>query len=259
MTPRLIVSNPDAATGFYQDALEAVVGDWFVQDDKVVHAALTIGDFSLSISAEFPEWGWVAPSRLGGSPVLLTLDVDNARVVADRMVDNGATVLVPVEDRPYGRCEGRIHDPAGHLWIPTHEIDSTGEGAQRPTETALGVNRIVADLAVSDTTASIDFFAMLFDLDVAMNLDWMATVSPAENPDRQLTLMTDDATAPLNPQVSIEVDDIDTVWRRAQACGADIPYRRTLEPWGVERFFVRDPDGNVINVLCHTVATSTGA
>ncbi len=119
------------------------------------------------------------------------------------------------------------------------------------------VGRIVADLTVADTGASIDFFSRLLGLDVAMDHGWVAALSPAGHSDRQLIVMTIDETASQNPHVSVEVDDLDLAWKRARELGAEIVYDRTVEAWGVERFFVRDPDGNVINVLSHA-STSAG-
>jgi PhnB protein len=252
LKPRLIVRDPDESIEFYRAALGAVLEERYVVDGRVVHAAVSIGGCPLSIAAEVTEWGLLSPTTLGGSAVLVTLEVDDARAVADRMVSHGADVLVPVEDRPYGRCEGRIQDPFGHLWIPTHEVppDSAQEGGSLDLQ-AVGVGRIVADLTVADTAVSVDFYARLFDLDVAMNFGWVATLTPSGHRNRQLTLMTADVTAPVNPCVSIEVDDLDLVWRRAHELGAGIVHDRTIEAWGVERFFMRDPDGNVINVLSH--------
>ena len=63
--------------------------------------------------------------------------------------------------------------------------------------------------------------------------------------------MTHDATAPVTPDVSVQVDDVDACHTAAVQAGAEIVYPLTLEPWGVRRFFVRDPDGQVINVLSH--------
>lgn len=59
--------------------------------------------------------------------------------------------------------------------------------------------------------------------------------------------MTADAAAPSNPQVSIEVDDLDLAWQRAQEMGAEAVRGPTVEPWGVERFFIRGPSGNIVN------------
>lgn len=66
--------------------------------------------------------------------------------------------------------------------------------------------------------------------------------------------MTHDATAPVVPSVSLQVDDdddVDACHAAATRVGAEIVHPLTDEPWGVRRFFVRDPDGHVINVLSH--------
>lgn len=63
--------------------------------------------------------------------------------------------------------------------------------------------------------------------------------------------MTLDVNAHVHPEVSIEVDDLDQVYERAVASGADIVYPLTDEPWGLRRFFVRDPNGAIINVTQH--------
>jgi predicted enzyme related to lactoylglutathione lyase len=51
--------------------------------------------------------------------------------------------------------------------------------------------------------------------------------------------------------MSIEVADVDDVHSRAVARGLDIVYPLTDESWGVRRFFVVDPSGTIINVMCH--------
>lgn len=63
--------------------------------------------------------------------------------------------------------------------------------------------------------------------------------------------MKQDATASLQPHVSIEVADVVSVHAQAVRRGDDIVYPLTDEPWDVRRFFVRDPNGVVINVLSH--------
>jgi uncharacterized glyoxalase superfamily protein PhnB len=63
--------------------------------------------------------------------------------------------------------------------------------------------------------------------------------------------MTQDAGSPVQPDVSIEVDDVDAMHAAAQRLGYEIVHPLTDEPWGVRRFFVRDPTGRVVNVLSH--------
>ena len=53
------------------------------------------------------------------------------------------------------------------------------------------------------------------------------------------------------PDLSIEVDDFDEVYRRVQADGVPIEYGPADEPWGVTRFYARDPFGRLINILTH--------
>ena len=53
------------------------------------------------------------------------------------------------------------------------------------------------------------------------------------------------------PDLSIEVDDVDEIHRRAISAGYEITYGITDEPWGVRRFFVRDPFGKLVNILSH--------
>jgi len=83
-----------------------------------------------------------------------------------------------------------------------------------------------------------------------MNLGWIVTLADDELR-HQVSLMTKDATAPVNPNVSIEVDDVDAAYEIAVAAGVEIVHPLSDEAWGVRRFFFADPSGNVINVLSH--------
>jgi hypothetical protein len=55
--------------------------------------------------------------------------------------------------------------------------------------------------------------------------------------------MSEDATAPLLADASVEVDDVDAAHAAAQRLGYEIVHPLTDEPWGVRRFFVREPNG----------------
>lgn len=79
----------------------------------------------------------------------------------------------------------------------------------------------------------------------------MASSRNPHNRAAQISLMTHDQTAPVIPDVSVEVDDVDAALAAAVEAGAEIVHPLTDEPGGVRRFFVRDPDGHVINVLGH--------
>lgn len=123
--PRLVVRDVDEAITFYVECLGAERGGRFAEPSgHVVHAELRIGDSEVSLTQAHGEWGLVAPAELGGSPLLLTLTVPDSSAVGEAMVAGGATVVVPVEDRPYGKREGRIKDPFGHLWVVSQVLST---------------------------------------------------------------------------------------------------------------------------------------
>lgn len=118
----------------------------------------------------------------------------------------------------------------------------------------MGVTRIVANLPVADVSRASALYSELFDLDVRMDLGWVANLGPAEAPAIQLQPMSRDAGAPCSPTISIGVAapaEVDQFHQRVVAAGLEIVHPPTDEAWGVRRFFFRDPDGNVINVVAN--------
>ncbi|MEH0980906.1 VOC family protein [Micromonospora sp. CPCC 205556] len=113
------------------------------------------------------------------------------------------------------------------------------------------VTRVVPDLESRSLPEAVAFYTEVTGLQVVMDHGWIVTLADAGRPEVQLNLMTHDATAPVVPVASIEVEDVDAAYAAARRSGAEIVYELTDEPWGVRRFFVRDPDGHVVNVLSH--------
>ena len=121
------------------------------------------------------------------------------------------------------------------------------------------VRRIVADFAVDDPAEMVAFYRALFDLDVLMDQGWIVTLGTDTKAQVQISLAAQGGSGAPVPDVSIEVDDLDEVHARALQAGAQIIYPLTEEPWGVRRFFVRDPADRVINVLAHIQVESRPA
>lgn len=113
------------------------------------------------------------------------------------------------------------------------------------------VNRIVPNLPSDDVREAAAFYTDVLGLQVVMDLGWIVTVASPQRPELQLSLMTEDATGPVIPVVSLEVADVDAAYQAARASGAEIVHELVDEEWGVRRFFVRDPAGHVVNVLSH--------
>ncbi len=124
LSPRLVVSDPDAAMEFYAQTFGAVQHERYTDgDDRVVHVGFSIGSQPLSLTQCVPEWGLLDPLSLGGSPCLLYISTDEPDEIAARFVAFGGKVLIKIADRPYGKREGRVADVSGHLWILSKTIE----------------------------------------------------------------------------------------------------------------------------------------
>lgn len=115
----------------------------------------------------------------------------------------------------------------------------------------MGVLRVVPDLASTSLKAATAFYGDVLGLLPVMDHGWIVTLADPDRPHVQVSFLTHDATAVVIPDVSFQVDDVDACHAAAVRAGAEIVHPLTDEPWGVRRFFVRDPDGHVINVLSH--------
>jgi len=115
----------------------------------------------------------------------------------------------------------------------------------------MSVKRIVPDITSKHLDASRRFYVDVLGLEVAMDMGFIVTLVSPGNPTAQISLLRDDDASTILPQISIEVADVDDVHSRAVSQGLTIVYPLTNEPWGVRRFFVTDPNGIVINVMCH--------
>ena len=85
-----------------------------------------------------------------------------------------------------------------------------------------------------------------------MDLGWIVTFVAPGNSAAQISVMRQDVSASVQPDASIEVDDVDAAHAAAQRLGCEIVHPLTDESWGVRRFFVRDPNGKVLNILSHS-------
>jgi len=117
VTPYLCVHDANAALAFYKNAFGAVetlrMG---APDGKLGHAEFRVGAALFMISDEFPEMGVLSPKTLGGSPVMLSLDVPDVDAFAAQATAAGATITREVKDQFYGRRSGQLSDPFGHRW-----------------------------------------------------------------------------------------------------------------------------------------------
>jgi predicted enzyme related to lactoylglutathione lyase len=110
---------------------------------------------------------------------------------------------------------------------------------------------ITTNLPVADVETAKGFYTGYLGLSTEeFNLGWVARFSSPDT-GANVQLVTGDATAPEDSVMSIRTDDLDGAYAQAQRLGYEIVHPLTTEAWGVRRFFVRAPDGNLINVVSH--------
>lgn len=114
----------------------------------------------------------------------------------------------------------------------------------------MGVRRIKPNIRSDRFDESRAFYGDVIGLEEHGGLDWILFFG-TDKREVQLSVMRLDIEAGIHPDVSVEVDDVDAVYQRAVDAGSEIVYPLTDEDWGLRRFFVRDPNGAVINVTQH--------
>ena len=116
----------------------------------------------------------------------------------------------------------------------------------------MSIRRVVPDINSARVDESREFYVGVLGFKVAMDLGWVVTFASPTNPTAQITIIRDDGSSRVVPQVTVEVEDVDAVHAEAVRRGADVVYPLTNEHWGVRRFFLRDPNGVVVNVMRHS-------
>jgi PhnB protein len=135
--PSLIIDGAAAAIDFYVSVLGATVRlRMDTPDGKVGHAELQLGDSVIMLADEFPDMGFLGPKSVGGSPVTISVYVDDVDATFQQAMGAGATELQAVQNQFYGDRSGQFKDPFGHRWnVSTHVEDvPEGEMARRAAE-----------------------------------------------------------------------------------------------------------------------------
>lgn len=117
VTPHLVVYDAVAALDFYERAFGATVTHRLTgPNGQIIYAVFTIGDSVIMLGEECRDFGALAPTSLGNTPVTIHLYVPNADEALEKAVFAGATVEVPVQEMFWGDRYGKVVDPFGHRW-----------------------------------------------------------------------------------------------------------------------------------------------
>jgi PhnB protein len=134
VTPYLCVKDAARAIEFYKKAFGATEVMRLVDptNGKIGHAQIQIGASMVMLADEFPEMGILSPQSLGGSPVSISLFVEDVEALASQAIAAGAKVLGPVADQFWGERSGKFEDPFGHIWfIQTRTEEVSPQEMQR--------------------------------------------------------------------------------------------------------------------------------
>jgi catechol 2,3-dioxygenase-like lactoylglutathione lyase family enzyme len=115
----------------------------------------------------------------------------------------------------------------------------------------LKVMRIVSNIATPEVQKAAAFYEDVLGLTLRMDLGWIRTYGSDSMMTIQVSVLSEGGSGTSVPDLSIEVDNLDEALGRAQKAGLPIEYGPTSEPWGVRRFYIRDPFGKLINILQH--------
>jgi PhnB protein len=117
ITPHIVVRGAERAAAFYRDAFGAEELNRIpTPDGRLMSVQLRIGDGLLHLADEFPELGVLAPPSIGGTRVVLALEVADAQAVFAQAVAAGAEVRQPLQEMFWGDLHGQLDDPFGHRW-----------------------------------------------------------------------------------------------------------------------------------------------
>ncbi len=137
--PYLHVDGAADAIEFYEEVFDA--SERMRMPDpsgKIGHAELQLGDSVIMLADEYPDMGIRGPSAYGGSPVTISVYVDDVDAVFERAVAAGAKPLRPVETQFYGDRSGQFEDPFGHRWsVASHVEDVSPEEMERRAAEAM--------------------------------------------------------------------------------------------------------------------------
>lgn len=261
--PCLVVSDGARAIDFYKEAFGAKELMRLEEPGtgKLWHAEIQIGNSPIALSDEFPEHN-LSPQSIGGTPVILQLNVEDADAFARQAVAAGAKIVIPVADQFYGQRGGRLADPFGHLWIVSSKIEDVpidemrrrareyaSQEREKPAQPG-GSPRLRAEahLRVKNAARLIDFIKNTFGAE-EIERDYLpdGTLAHSEIRIGDSAISAGDASganAPMPTALHLYVPDVDSAYARAIQHGSTSLHEPMEMEYGERGASVSDPFGN---------------
>ena len=291
-TAYLILNDAARAIEFYKRAFGATeVMRLNGPGDRIGHAEILIGNSTIMLADEFPDYGALSAQTIGGSPVKILLQVDDVDAMAARAVAAGAKTVRPVQDQFYGERSGQFADPFGYTWmistqtepLTAEEIErrfaalqqpSPAPSAEVPNEAANstrheepqwtlpvpyireGFRTLTPYLLVPGAANLINFYKEAFGAEEIFRVVRPGSdlIMHAEVRIAGAMLELADATAEFPPRASaniLYVPDVDAVFRRAVEAGATSLAAPADRPWGDRDGAVKDLGGTTWYITTH--------
>ena len=260
MSLYICVANASAAIDFYREAFGAKELWRLVEPGgKIGHAEIQIGNTSLMLSDEYPDYNTLSPETIGGSPVKIHLDVTDVDSFAERAIKAGATLVRPIADQFYGDRSGQLADPFGYTWVvSTHIKDVPVEEMQRELDKWTQESSSKADLkrenfhtvtpyfTVHRPAELIDFVTKAFGAVEHFRTTGSAGGMHAEVSIGDSLVMIGGAEhiEPKPTAIHLYVPDVDEAYERALQAGAKSLMPVVDQPYGERSGGVEDVHGN---------------
>jgi PhnB protein len=268
MSLYICVANANAAINFYQEAFGAKELWRLVEPGgKIGHAEIQIGNTTLMISDEYPDYNTLSPETIGGSPVKIHLDVTDVDAFAEQAIKAGATLIRPIADQLYGDRSGQLADPFGYTWIvSTHIKDVPVEEMQEelnkwaqsekssseagyvrePEMRRQNRHAVTPYLTVHQPAELIDFVTQAFGA-----LEHFRATGPAGGMHAEVSIGDSvvmiggaEHIEPMPTAIHLYVPDVDEAYERALEAGAKSLMPVVDQPYGERSGGVEDVHGN---------------
>ena len=282
MSLYICVANASAAIDFYREAFGAKELWRLVEPGgKIGHAEIQIGNTSLMLSDEYPDYNTLSPETIGGSPVKIHLDVTDVDSFAEHAIKAGATLVRPIADQFYGDRSGQLADPFGYTWIvSTHikdvpveemqkEMDKWAQEESAKKSYEAGINEpkmrrenrhaVTPYITVHKPAELIDFVTQSFGAIEHFRATGSAGGMHAEVSIGDSIVMIGGAEhiEPMPTAIHLYVPDVDEAYERAVKAGAKSLMPVVDQPYGERSGGVEDAEGNRWYIATTTVPLKT--
>jgi PhnB protein len=272
-SPRLAFRDPAKAIEFYQRALGAKETFRFEVGGSIPHAEIMIGDSTIDITGEWPEGGRFSAETLGGSPISMSVRVNDVDAFAEHAVAAGMKVVRPAQDQFYGHRDALLQDPFGYSWgvytvkeeMSAEEMHRRMKGMTRGPEgghvpragkgvdpVRPGFRMVTPYLVAEDGNALLDFARDVFSAEEMLRVNTPIGGVHGELRIGDSIVMMGGGTpghkfpATLQPNaLHCYVKDADAVTKKALAAGATLINDLQDQEYGERSASVKDAAGNL--------------